>query len=393
LRILLITNTFPPRRFGGITGVTYTVATKLAQRGHHVTVYTTDAGNSKYARLKTGPETTIDGLRVRYFRNISNLFAFEYRAFTPIGCFWALKSEINSFDIVHIHDYRSLFNIVGWYFARTRGIPYVLQAHGSLPKVLEQQKSPLFFIKYISDTLINERIIRDASKTIALTQSEALACENAGADKRNIEVIPNGLDLSQYDKLPARGKFRERHGIESRERIILFLARINKIKGLELLLDAFCGLEKELDDVRLIIAGPDDGYLGQLKEDIRRLGISDKVLLTGPLYKKAKLEAYVDADVYVLPSSYDTFPLTLIEACACGAPAIVTNRCGVAEAIREVGYVVDYDANQLQSAIYNVVTNAALREKMGRSGASMVRERYNIEKIIDDLEKLYRECV
>jgi glycosyltransferase involved in cell wall biosynthesis len=393
LRILMITNTFPPRRFGGITGVAYTVATKLAQRGHHVTVYTTDAGNNKYARLKTEKETAVDGLKVRYFRNISNLFAFEYRVFTPIGCLWTLRSEINSFDVVHIHDYRSLFNIVGWYFARTRGIPYVIQPHGSLPKAFEQQKSPLFFVKYISDALINEMIIRAACKTIALTQSEALACEKAGADKRNIEIIPNGLDLSHFDKLPARGKFRERHGIESRERIILFLARINKIKGLALLLNAFCSLEKQVDDVRLVIAGPDDGYLGQLKEDIKRLGISDKVLVTGPLYKEAKLEAFVDADVYVLPSSYDTFPLTLIEACACGAPAIVTNRCGIADAIREVGYVVDYDANQLQSAMREVVTNAALREEMGRRGASMVRERYNIEKIIDDLEGVYRECV
>jgi glycosyltransferase involved in cell wall biosynthesis len=58
------------------------------------------------------------------------------------------------------------------------------------------------------------------------------------------------------------------------------------------------------------------------------------------------------------------FPLTVLEACACGAPTIVTNRCGVADAIREVGYVVDYDANQLQSAINDFVTNASLREKM-----------------------------
>jgi glycosyltransferase involved in cell wall biosynthesis len=171
------------------------------------------------------------------------------------------------------------------------------------------------------------------------------------------------------------------------------LARINKVKGLTLLLNAFNGLEKEVDNVRLVIAGPDDGYLGQLKEDIKRLGISDKVLLTGPLYKEAKLEAYVDADAYVLPSSYEVFGLTVIEACACGAPTIVTNRCGVADAIREVGCVVDYDTHQLQSAIHNVVTNAPLREKMRERGPVMVRERYDLEKIIDDLEKLYQTCL
>lgn len=233
----------------------------------------------------------------------------------------------------------------------------------------------------------------NASRAIALTQSEALAYENAGVEKGKIVCIPNGLDLSQFAKLPPRGQFRKRYGIESHEKVILFLARIDKIKGLALLLSAFCRLEKELEGIRLVIAGPDDGYLAQLKEDITRSGITDKVLLTGPLYKKAKLEAYVDADVYVLPSSYDTFPLTVIEACACGAPVIITNRCGIADAIRDVAYVVDYDTNQLQSAIRDVVTNAPLRETMRKRGPVMVRERYDLERIIDDLEKVYRECV
>jgi glycosyltransferase involved in cell wall biosynthesis len=92
-------------------------------------------------------------------------------------------------------------------------------------------------------------------------------------------------------------------------------------------------------------------------------------------------------------SRFLRLPPNLIEDCACGAPVIATNRCGVADAIREVGYVVDYDTDQLQSAMHDVVTNAALREKMGRRGARMVRARYNIDKIIDDLESLYRECV
>jgi glycosyltransferase involved in cell wall biosynthesis len=393
LRILMVTSTFPPRRFGGVTGVSFALARKLAQRGHQVTVYTTDAGDSEHARLKVENVASFDGLEVHYFRNISNLLALKYRLFTPISCLPTLRSEINHFDIVHFHDYRSLFSIFGSYFAKSSGIPYVIQAHGSVPKAPAQQKGLLVYARYVSDTVINEGVIRNASRAIALTQSEALAYENVGVEKGKVVIIPNGLDLSQFAKLPARGQFRERYGIESHEKIVLFLARINKIKGLALLLNAFCGLEKEVEGIRLVIAGPDDGYLAQLKEDITRLGITDKVLLTGPLYNKAKLEAYVDADAYVLPSSYDTFPLTVIEACACGAPTIVTNRCGVADAIREVGYVVDYDTNQLQSAIHGVVTNAALRETMKERGPVMVRERYDLEKIIDDLESLYRECV
>jgi glycosyltransferase involved in cell wall biosynthesis len=390
----MVTSTFPPRRFGGVTGVSFALARKLAQRGHEVTIYTTDAGNSEYSRLKVEKVTSFDGLEVHYFRNVSNLLALKYRLFTPLGSLPKLRSEINRFDIVHFHDYWGLFSIFGSYFATSSGVPYVIQAHGSIPTAFGQQQTrSRKFAKYVLNTVINKRVLINASKAIALTQSEALAYENAGVEKGKIVLIPNGLDLTQFAKLPTRGQFRKRYGIETHEKIVLFLARINKIKGLALLLSAFCRLEKEIEGIKLVIAGPDDGYLAQLKEDITRLGITGKVLLTGPLYDKFKLEAYVDADVYVLPSSYDTFPLTLIEACACGAPVIVTNRCGVADAIRKVGYVVDYDANQLQSAMRDVVTNAALRERMGRGSARLVRARYNLEKIIDDLEKLYLQCV
>jgi len=389
----MVTSTFPPRRFGGVTGVSFALAQKLAQRGHQVTVYTTDAGNSKDSRLKVEKVASFDGLEVHYFPNISNLLALKYRLFTPISCIPTFRSEINRFDIVHFHDYRSLFSVFGSYFAKSSGVPYVMQAHGSVPKAPGPQNRLFVFARYVLDTVLNKRVIRNASRAIALTQSEALAYENAGVEKGKLVLIPNGLDLSQFAKLPARGQFRKRYEIESHEKIVLFLARINKIKGLGLLLSAFYRLEKEVEGVRLVIAGPDDGYLAQLKEDIMRLGIKDKVLLVGPLYKKDKLEAYVDADAYVLPSSYEVFGLTVIEACACGAPVIVTNRCGIADAIRDVGYVVDYDAYQLQSAIHDVVTNAPLREKMRESGPIMVQKRYDLEKIIDDLEKVYRECV
>jgi len=393
LQILMVTSTFPPRRFGGVTGVSFTLARKLAQRGHQVTVYTTDAGNSEHSRLKVENVARFENLEVHYFRNISNLLALKYRLFTPISSLPTLKREINRFDVVHFHDYRSLFSVFGSYFAKSSGVPYVIQAHGSMPKALARQKRLKVYVKRVSDTVVNERVIRNASMAIALTQSEALAYETAGVEKGKVAVIPNGLDLSQFAKLPARGQFRERYGIDSQEKIILFLARINKIKGLTLLLCAFCRLEKEIEGIRLVIAGPDDGYLAQLKEEIALLGIPDKVLLTGPLYEKAKLEAYVDADVYVLPSSYDLFPLTALEACACGAPIIVTNRCGIADAIREVGIVVDYDTDQLQSAMHDVVSNAAVREKMREKGLVMVRERYDLEKIVDDLERVYRACV
>jgi glycosyltransferase involved in cell wall biosynthesis len=389
----MITNTFPPRQFGGVTAVSHMLSKKLAERGNQVTVYTTDAGNTEHSRLEIDRVARFDGLEVHYFRNINNLLAFKYRLFTPVDCVPTFRRSIKRFDIVHFHDYRSLFSIFGSYFANGSGVPYVMQAHGSMPKALPRQKRPPIFVKYVSDALINERVIRNASKVIALNQLEAQAYQNAGVDSRKIAVIPNGLDLSQFAKLPPRGQFRKRYGIGSHEKIILFLARINKVKGLTLLLSAFGGLEKEVDDVRLIIAGHDDGYLSQVKADVKRSRMGDKVLITGRLNENVKIEAYVDADVYVLPSCYEVFGMSVIEACACGAPTIVTNGNGIADAIKEVGYVVECEHSQLQSAMFDIITNENVRERMSRKGPIMVKERYDIEKIVDDLETLYQTCL
>lgn len=141
MKILQVTPAFPPRRFGGITGISFTLARKLAERGHHVTVYTTDLGNSEYSRLKVEKVATFDGLEAHYFPNISNLLAFKYRLYTPISSLPKLRSEINRFDIVHFHEYWGLVSIFGSYFAKSNGVPYVLQAHGSIPTGLGQQQT------------------------------------------------------------------------------------------------------------------------------------------------------------------------------------------------------------------------------------------------------------
>jgi glycosyltransferase involved in cell wall biosynthesis len=305
----------------------------------------------------------------------------------------AFNAEIKDFDVIHTNEARGFHNICVWHYARKYGVPYVFQAHGTLPTALEQQSRAFVLAKHASDILANRRIIRDAAKVIASTQSEASLYEQLGVERTNVKIIPNGIDTSLFKELPVRGKFRARYNIASNERLILFLGRIHKVKGLELLLTAFSGLKREVDDVKLVIAGPDFGYLARVWEDINHFGITDCTVLPGPLYEDAKLEAYVDADVFVLPSSYESFGITAIEACACGTPTIVTNRCGVADAIARVGCVIDYDTDQLQSALHTVLTNVELRERMKRQGPTMVRERYDMEKIVDDIEELYRTCV
>ncbi len=378
--------------YGGPVRVVYDQANSLASRGHEVTIYTTDMG--PIHRLDEPNKIKSDrDVDIRYFRCLDNWTANTFRFIFSPEMQSAFAAEIENFDIIHTHETRGFHDLCVWHYARKHSVPYVLEAHGTLPSALPDQRKMYVLAKYLSDRIIYHRVIKNASKVLALSQSESRLYETVGVKKRSIEVIPNAIDRAYFEKLPPRGVFRQRHCIENEEKIILFLGRIHETKGLALLLRAFCSLKKEASDVRLVIAGPDGGYLARLRAIIRSLGVTDHVLLTGPLYDDAKLEAYVDADVFAYPSSYEVFGLSPLEACACGTTTIVTNRCGVAEWIKDVACVIDYDADQLQSAMRDILKSAQLRGEMGRNSLKMVVEQYNTDRVADDLEKLYRACL
>ena len=388
MRILQVTPAFVPSHFGGIN-LFYNLSKNLVKRGHEVVVYTTDI-NDKYSRLSNiQGGRSIGGIKVYYFRNISNSLAAKHRLSIPKGMSTAVKREISNFDIIHLHNVRTYQNIIIHHYARKYNIPYVLQAHGSLPRIMSKKR-----LKQVYDTLWGYRLLEDASRVIAVTETEVEQYRGMGISEDKIEIIPNGIDLSEFDNLPQWGKFRRKYGLGSDQRIILYLGRIHKIKGLDLLVKAFADLSKPLNNIKLVIVGPDDGYLPSLKKLIAHLEISAKVLFTGPLYGQEKLKAYVAADVYVLPSIYETFPIAVLEAWACGTPVVVTDRCGIADVIDgEAGFVVPYDREQLQHALLHMLDDDKIRLRFGERGKSLVRERFNCEKIAEQVERVYQEIL
>jgi glycosyltransferase involved in cell wall biosynthesis len=174
-------------------------------------------------------------------------------------------------------------------------------------------------------------------------------------------------------------------------RIILSLGRIHKIKGIDLLVAAFSQIRSKMGDVKLVIAGPDGGELSQIQQQIRELHIEDDVLFTGPLYDKDKLEAYIDADVFVLPSRYDSFGNTLLEAWMCALPVIVTKNCSISSFIKnsDAGTVVDFDPVQIKEKILDLLNNEEKRKKLGMNGKKLVQENFEITRIIQKFEGIY----
>jgi glycosyltransferase involved in cell wall biosynthesis len=388
MKILQITNFFKPSwESGGPARVAYEISKKLIERGHEVTVYTTDGFKSRLNVKKNKP-VDIDGIKTYYFRNLSSYLARSMVLPIPYYLSTVARNEIKDFDVIHIHEHRTMLATIIHHYAKNYRIPYILQTHGSVLPTFQKQR-----LKNIFDLFFGYNILRDASKVIALTKTEVEQYRKMGVDRDKIEIIPNGIDQSEYNNLPERGEFRRKYSISDDEKIILYLGRIHKIKGLDLLVKAFSDLVKELNNVRLVIAGPDDGFLSPLKKQIGDLKIGDKILFTGPLYERDKLMAYVDANVYVLPSVYETFPVTVLEAWSCSTPVIVTDHCGIADFVSKVGCVVEYDKSKLRDAIIKILGDERSRERFGEKGRRLVGEEFNWSVTINQIEKMYEDML
>lgn len=377
---------YPAMAYGGTVALAYQLSKELVTRGHEVTVYTSDSLD-KYSRQK---EKFVDmnGIQVYYFRNLSNTFAWHRLVVTP-GMLPRLSKETRNFNIIHLHGSRNFQNIIAHHYAKKHGIPYILQAHGSVIVDIPKQR-----LKQLYDFLWGYKVLRDASKVIAVTPTEAEQYRSMGVDEHRIEIVPNGIDLAEYDSLPQKGEFRRKYSITENEKIILYLGRIHQSKGIDLLARAFADLNEHMDKAKLVIVGADDGHLPALRELIRELGIEQGILLTGPLYGREKLAAYVDADVFVNPRTDEIFGLVFLEALACSTPVICSKGCGIADVIDgQAGLAVPNDKDQLGRAILCILDNEGIRQEFRERGKSLVRERFDWRKIVEQVEKTYADCL
>jgi glycosyltransferase involved in cell wall biosynthesis len=339
MKILQVLPFFGPK-FGGSYVSLFNISKELSARGHNVTVITTDYNID----IKHKESLEKYGVKVIPFKCIINFGLF---LISPSMNNW-LENNISYFDIIHLQTSRSYQNNVIHKYATKFDIPYILQARGSLP-VNTGKKS----FKLIYDMVWGKKLFNDAKKLIALTQIELEQYKSFGINEEKIEIVANGIDLKEFDNLPKKGNFKNKFGIKENESLILYLGQIHKVKGIQLLINAFSELLKNEGNVKLAIVGPNSGYLSELKKLVKSLNIENNVIFTGPIYGKYKLEPYVDADVYVLPSFSEGFPNTILEACACGTPVIATASCCMADFVNKIGYTINHDENELKNAILN----------------------------------------
>ncbi|HLB28183.1 MAG TPA: glycosyltransferase, partial [Dehalococcoidales bacterium] len=290
MKILYVFDFFSPQG-GGTVNLLHSLSRALVQRGHEVSIYTTDL------KLDEDYIASAPGVKIYPFHCISSLGRFYL---TP-SLMRTARENLRHFDIIHLQCFRSFQNIVIYYYARKYGVPYVIEHHGSLPRKVPGETNLKWLLRWLFDVIIGYRILNGAARIVLVNEFGVREYEAFGATNREIAVIPHYFNVEDFNNIPQRGQFRERFNLNGKK-ILLFLGRIHRIKGLDFLVASLHELSRLRPDVVLVIAGQDDGYQAALEELIRALNLSGQVVFTGFLSGQDKLAALVDADLLVLTS-------------------------------------------------------------------------------------------
>ncbi|MEQ8875930.1 MAG: glycosyltransferase [Phycisphaerales bacterium] len=272
--------------------------------------------------------------------------------------------------------------------AMQRGIPFVVMPHGMLdPYTLSISKRK----KQLAMATTHRAYVRKPMLYHMLNADEAeLARPIIG--EQDVRVIPNGIFLDEVDAAPPVGEFRKERPELGQSPYVLFLGRLTHKKGLDILAPAFAKVAASMADVRLVVAGPDDGMRAPFEAEVRAAGIADRVHVVGPIYGASKYAAMRDAAVFCLPSRQEGFSIAITEALALGVPVVVTRACHFPE-VSEVGAGIEteLDADDVADALRRVLGDSGRASEMGDAGATLVRERFTWPEVARQTLEAYKD--
>jgi len=353
--------------------------------GMDVVVATTDDDGSD-ARLDVPLGTPVERDGVTHF--------FFRRDFVPYKISFGLARWLNrntdQFDIVHIHALFSFSSTAAARIARRKKIPYVIRPLGVLNQWGLEHRRP--FLKRLSLRFFELPILRRAAAIHFTTDQERREAAAIGADvavSRSFVVpIPvEGKDGGDKDN------FLRKYPSTAVKRLILFLSRIDRKKGVELLLKAFAGVKRSEPNSLLVIAGDGDSrYIDDLRAQADELKISADVLWAGFLGRAEKANAYAAASVFVLPSYSENFGIAAVEALAAGVPTILSDQVALAQDVADGGaaLVVQADEISLRTAILRVLADAGLREQLSANGRAAAARLFSFDAVGNSLVEQYR---
>jgi glycosyltransferase involved in cell wall biosynthesis len=298
-----------------------------------------------------------------------------------------LMREVGKYDIVHVTDTRTALTAAAYLACRAHRVPLCLSAHGSLPGSDGLRGE----IKRAYDRLLVRPLLERAALLLAQTEHEARLYRAAGGRHETIRMLPLPLEADPNDLPCRRGLLRERLGIPDHENVVLFLGRIHRLKGLDLLIEA---IEPMLSrgEVVLAVVGRDDGDWEKIASRFAPLLDNGSIRVAGPLYAADRFAAYSDANVFCLtPRHWEETSLASLEAAACGTPVVVSEQADVPNLTDSGGgFVVPLERDAVQGAIVEAL---ARREEMGPRAQDLMRRQHAPDAVVKLLERYLLEVV
>ena len=342
---------------GGSAERTFQLTRFLARAGTECSVLTLDIGltHERCAALEGASVTALHCLQRRFY-----LFALpEPRIRELVG--WA--------DIVHLMGHWTLLNALVHRELMRQRKPYVVCPAGALP-IFGRSKT----LKSIYNRMVGTRLVRGAGGWVAIGTNEFEHFGSYGVDRAQVRLIPNGVDPGDFPRTDPEA-FRQRFGLPPA--YVLFVGRLNRIKGPDLLLEAFAGIAAAMPDLHLVYAGPDGGMLTGLRADAAAAGLAGRVHFVGAVHGPDKVSAYRGSALLAVPSRQEAMSIVALEAGACGTPVLITDQCGFDEVgASGGGLVTGASAAALRSGLEAMLSGSADLRAMGERLRRLTLEHY-----------------
>ncbi|MCE6987720.1 glycosyltransferase [Dyadobacter sp. CY323] len=367
---------------GGPARIIYDHTTEVLAAGHEVTILSPMTPGEKMYPAPNGAKL-VACARTTPLSDIYREFSIEMYQY--------LKAHVHEYDVVHMHGIWHFGSLAP--FLIPNNAVKVITIHGLLDKWAVAHSK---WKKQIVTLLYQKRLLGKADLIqINNTDEEEDVIRYLGYRPKNMVIVPNGMKLSDYTDLPAKGIFRSKHGIAPDQQMILFMGRLNIKKGLDLLLPAFLKIHETVPNAILILAGPDDGYQTETEEFIKKHNLGHRIKLVGMLTDTIKKEAFSDADLFALPSYSEGFSIAVLEAMTCKIPTAVSDRVGFGDYIRK------YDASSLTpltvdgvaDGILKILQDKSYSAELVKRAYAMVTENFDIKVVANQLLEEYKKVM
>ena len=365
MKIVHITPYYPPH-LGGMENTVKELAERTAKIGYDVRVYTSNEGcNEKSISKNCVSIHLLKSIEIPGVPLILPMLPFK------------LLSVIDRNTIVHVHYILNFSIDFAIIISKIKKAKIVSHVHiDPLPL------SSLFgFLNPTYKKLFWRRILRLSNAVICQTENYVdIISKKYGVKRDKCVIVSSGINLKKFDKM---GECTTSKEIKD----ILFVGRLSEQKNIPMLLSAFKLIQGNYDiTLHIVGAGKERIAINKIitKEKI------DNVILHGRVPDEKLMDLYSMSDIFILPSTYESFPLTLLEAMASGLPIVASDILGVRNVLKDCGTLVNPTPENFADAIIKVIEDNDLRRNLIKKGKEKVKD-YDWDKITDRVIEIYKE--